>query len=112
MLRDKNLDFPNHSDIVGDSMNHKRLDRIEKVHEKLRNSKEIKSKAMQGHARSLGRIPENRGKEPTWINPNFPALRPLSIPHHSKGLNRFTAQSILDQLEEDLDRWKEYLKRN
>lgn len=93
-------------------MDNRRLNRIEKVHDKLRNSKDIKSKVMLGHARSLGRVLDNRGKEPTWINANFPDLRPLSIPRHSKGLNRFTAQSILDQLEEDIDRWKEFLKKN
>jgi len=40
----------------------------------------------------------------------FPDLRPLSIPHHSKEVKRFTAESILDQLEMDVHRWEEELK--
>lgn len=33
----------------------------------------------------------------------LPIARPLSIPSHSRQLNRYTAKAILDQLEEDLD---------
>lgn len=62
---------------------------------------------MEAIARSLGRKQHDRGKEPTWINEVFPDLRPVSIPHHASDLNRFTAQSILDQLEQDLKRLEE-----
>jgi len=34
--------------------------------------------------------------------------RPISIPHHTIDLNRFTAQRILDQLEADIDEIEGY----
>lgn len=55
-------------------------------------------------AKSLGRTGKKRGKEPTWVNTTCPDWRPLSIPHHAKELNKFTARNILDQLEEDVER--------
>lgn len=40
----------------------------------------------------------------------FPDLRPISIPSHPGTLKRFTAASILDQLDEDVFRWEETLE--
>lgn len=56
---------------------------------------------------ALGRRLHPRGKEPTWVNYEFPDLRPVSIPHHSKPIYKWTAGSILDQLEQDLERLEE-----
>ncbi len=42
----------------------------------------------------------------------FPHLRPLSIPNHKgRDLPLGTKNSILDQLEEDLDAWDEAFSR-
>jgi len=87
-------------------MNKKRL---RKEFECLRSKNAIKCNEMEKMAKLMGRIKSKRGKEPTWINEKYPDLRPLSIPHHggSGDLNKFTAQSILDQLEGDLERIEE-----
>jgi hypothetical protein len=50
-------------------------------------------------ARAIGRSPDKRGKEPTFVMRPRP---PLTIPHH-KRISKYTVASILDQLEEDLD---------
>ncbi len=73
----------------------------------IRNKKVIKCTEMERLAKKLGRTRINRGKEPTWENLNFKTLRPLSIPHHPGDLNPYTADSILDQLEEDLEKIEE-----
>jgi hypothetical protein len=59
-------------------------------------------------AKALGRIDVNRGKEPTWVNAEFPELRPLSIPmHKGRDLSPGTRDSILTQLEDDMIAWEE-----
>ncbi len=60
-------------------------------------------------AKSLGRKPSQRGKEPTFINPHLPRSRPISIPNHPGALARFTAEGIIDQLDEDLFALEEQL---
>lgn len=69
----------------------------------LREKRGIKSSELESLASALGKVRHKRGKEPTWVDLEHPKLNPLSIPHHSKELNRFTAQAILDQLENDLE---------
>lgn len=54
----------------------------------------------------VGFLTLGAGKHPTFINPEFPELRPVSIPNHSTPLNKNTARSILDQLEADLECWE------
>ncbi len=76
---------------------------------KLRGSS-VKPRKLESLAKSLGRQRAKRGSEPTWISGVFSDLRPLSIPHHSKEVKRFTAESILDQLEVDVHRWGEHLE--
>jgi len=93
-------------------MNHKRLERIKKLHEALKNTNGIKSKQLQNLARQLGREIDKRGKEPTWINPYFKDLRPVSIPCHSGEMKRFTAQNVLNYLEEDIEHWEDWLDEN
>ena len=76
--------------------------------EALRKRGGIKSAELESLSQDLGRDLSKRGKEPTWVNRRFPDLRPLSIPRHgSRDLNKFTAGSILDQLELDFERWEE-----
>lgn len=53
-------------------------------------------------AKSLGRVASPRGKEPTFISTLLPNRKPLSIPNHPGALPRYTAESILDVLEEDI----------
>lgn len=70
----------------------------------------IKSDELESLAQELGRVKSKRGKEPTWVSSQFTDLRPLNIPNHSQDLNKFTARSILDQLELDVEKWQEYLE--
>ncbi len=77
----------------------------------LRQAGGIKSLEMEKFAKALGRKKSKVGKEPTWINEKFPNLPPVSIPHHSVDLNRFTAGGILDQLENDLEKLEMEEKR-
>jgi hypothetical protein len=88
-------------------MSTSKVARLRKEFTTLRRKGGVKTHEIEALAAALGRIRHQRGKEPTWINPDFPRLRPVSIPHHSKDLNRFTAQSILDQLEPDLEALEE-----
>jgi hypothetical protein len=78
--------------------------------EALRNRGWVKTAELEALARRLGRRRAKRGKEPTWISDEFPDRRPVSIPSHPGDVNRFTARSILDQLEGDLDRYEELLQ--
>ena len=92
-------------------MNSRRLSKIRQQMEAYRKRGGIKSAELESLAKDLGRVKSKRGKEPTWVNERFPELYPLSIPHHgSHDLNRFTAGSILDQLENDLERWEEAME--
>jgi len=89
-------------------MNRAKLDKIRCRVNELRNKGGIKSSDLEALAKAVGRVLIDRGKHPTWVNENFPGLRPLSIPRHgSKDLNKFTANFILDQLELDLAQWEE-----
>lgn len=84
-------------------MNKRKLQRLKRKLKDLRRHGGIKSAEAEAMAKTVGRVRHKRGSEPTWVHNDFPQLRPLSIPRHSKDLNRFTAASILDQLETDLD---------
>ena len=90
-------------------MNRRKLSKIKQYIDSFRNRGGVKSAELESLAKRLGRNESDRGKEPTWINRQFPNLRPLSIPHHSRDLNKITARSILDQLEEDIEKWEEVL---
>lgn len=52
-------------------------------------------------AERIGRQHVKRGKEPTYERPGW---SPLTIPNHPGNLTIGTASSILDQLEEDIER--------
>jgi len=81
----------------------RRPKRLQERLDALRAKGSVKSKEIEAFAKAVGRVKSKRGKEPNWINPNYPHLRPVSIPHHSTDLNKFTARGILNQLEEDIE---------
>jgi len=80
------------------------LARLRREIEDLRERGGVRTIELERLARKLGRALAKRGRHPTWINQGLPGARPLTIPSHPRDLNRFTAGSILDQLETDLDR--------
>ena len=92
---------------MGDIKGEQRIRKLRDRLNSLRAKGGIKSSEVESLAQALGRRKDARGKEPTWVNPGFPRLRPLAIPHHSSDLNKFTARGILDQLEEDLEALEE-----
>ena len=71
-----------------------------------------KADALQKLARQLGRRPVKRGKEPTWESDKSSELRALTIPAHGgKDLSIGTKNSILNQLEDDLNFWDGLLSK-
>lgn len=62
-------------------------------------------------AHKLGRIRDNRGKEPTYVRTRDPALSPpLSIPDHgARDLKIGTAKCIIDVLLDDVSDWELFL---
>ena len=90
-------------------MDKKKIARLRKRLEKLRGVGGVRSSELVRLAAQVGRSQHPRGKEPTWVSDMLPDARPLSIPGHRK-LNRITARSILDRLEEDLDMISERLE--
>jgi hypothetical protein len=82
------------------------LDKIASLREELeglrRGKHNLKSNDLTRFAGQLGRVPKIRGKEPTYVQPNIPGSRPISIPGHRK-VNPYTASSIMDDFESDLD---------
>lgn len=79
-----------------------KLVKIRRKIDSLRNRiKSIRSSELVKIALSLGREKVNRGKEPTYERSDG---FPLTIPSHPGTLPVGTAASILDQLEEDIER--------
>jgi len=69
-------------------MDVKKINRLKGRLDDLRRKGGIKSSEVEALAKALGRVHDKkRGKEPTWVNRDFPGLRPLTIPHHSTDLN-------------------------
>lgn len=93
-------------------MNKVKLRRLKKKLEKLRTRPaNIKPEELINLAEALGRERSNRGKEPTYISALLPYRTPLSIPNHPGSLNKFTAGSILDTLEQDIFDLEEMLEK-
>lgn len=90
-------------------MNKNTIRRLRRQLERLRNKAKggIPSDELERFAESLGRRRAKRGSEPTYVSELLIGTKPVSIPHHSRPLNRFTAGSILDDLESDLDKLEE-----
>ncbi len=57
-------------------------------------------------ARALGREKSNRGKEPTYVRAGAAGWFPLSIPNHPGTLKTGTANSIVNQLLDDVEAWR------
>lgn len=68
-----------------------------------RRSKSVRATELASLATRLGRSRVKRGKEPTYERSGA-GWFPLTIPSHSGTLAVGTACSILDQLEEDIER--------
>jgi hypothetical protein len=88
-------------------MNKNRVRHLRQDFDKLRRQAQggIPHSELESLARRLGReLVSGRGKHPTWVSTLFSDLSPVSIPAHAKPLLRFTAQSILNSLELDLER--------
>lgn len=91
------------NDIAGDSMDKKKLKKIKKTLNDLRSKpNNIRSKELIKLAKSLGRRLFKRGHEPTYVSNLLPRSYPISIPNHPGAMPRFTAENILDQLEQDI----------
>ena len=90
-------------------MNRKKLNKARRELAQLRRSPQ-KAAALESLAGRLGRKLVKRGKEPMWENTKFDQLYALSIPHHGgRDLSLGTQRSILDQLEDDVLAWEEWL---
>jgi hypothetical protein len=85
-----------------------KLRKMKALHASLQRKGGVSASEVQELAVGLGRTKfTGRGKEPTWINASLTHLRPLSIPDHGGGkdLKVGTKNSILNQLQEDIDAW-------
>ena len=92
-------------------MNRKKLRKIQREVADLRRSSPRASE-IQSIATQLGRQMVNWGKEPTWVNLEFPELRPFSIPAHGgKDLSTGVKFSLLNQIEDDINAWDERLSQ-
>jgi hypothetical protein len=91
-------------------MDKSKLEKLRNELEALRAGKyNLKTSDLTRFAGKVGRTRDtSRGKEPTYVSV-IPGMRPLSIPGHRR-INLHTAQSILDTLEADLNRWEELLE--
>jgi len=84
-------------------MDKKKLKKIQKTLNALRlKPNNIRSNELIKLAKSLGRGLFNRGHEPNYLSELLPKSRPISIPNHPGAMARFTAENILDQLEQDI----------
>ena len=88
----------------------KKVERLRAEVEDLRRKRDVKSREVVSLAKRIGRVLDNRGKEPTYIHPELPNRRPISIPNHPT-LTPGTKNNILDDLDIDLDAYEEILTR-
>jgi hypothetical protein len=87
-------------------MNRKKLGRLRRELDRLREAiGGLGQRELERFAAKLGRRRRASGGEPQWVS-DAQGVRPISIPGH-KTINRFTAGSILDAFEADLDRLEE-----
>ena len=72
-----------------------------------------KARDLVSIAQRVGRIRDNRGKEPTYVRAVNPALSPpLSIPDHgARDLKIGTAKNIIDMLLDDVSEWEIFLNQ-
>jgi hypothetical protein len=88
-------------------MNQRKLAKLRRDLERLRQRGGIKSRELESLAKRMGRErrPQQTG-DPQWVNKEA-GWRPLSIPSHPGDMPRGTAGSVLNQLEDDLFRLEE-----
>ena len=91
-------------------MNLKKLKKLRKKLESFRRGiGNIRSKELEGFAKSLGRKRVNRGGELTYESELLPNSPVLTIPKHTSALSKYTAGNILDHLEGDIFALEEIL---
>ena len=99
------------SSVADDTMDRRRLERIRREAASLRGS-QAKARELERLAVRLGRTKVARGKHPMYESKTFLHLRPLSIPNHKgRDMPSGTKNSILNQLEDDLEAWDEALSK-
>jgi hypothetical protein len=90
-------------------MNRKKLDKLREELNRMRRAS-VKATDIQSLATKLGRRSVDRGREPMWESTKFPHLFVLAIPAHGgKDLSTGVKHSVLNQLEEDILAWDEWL---
>ena len=94
-------------------MNPKKLKRLRRKLGDLRRSiANMPSRKLENFAKSLERHRAKSGSEPNWVSDILPDSKPISIPHHSRALKKYTANNILDQLEKDLNDFEAMFSNN
>jgi hypothetical protein len=88
----------------------KKVERLRAEVADLRQKRDVKSREVAGLAKRIGRVPDKRGKEPTYVHPELSSRRPISIPNHPT-LTPGTKNNILDDLDSDLDAYEEILTK-
>ena len=88
-------------DTVCNTMKRRRIRKLRRRIAAIRLRKaNVVSRELRSVARSVGRRPGKRGKEPTFVKDGRP---PLSIPDHPGSMSPLTVEDVLDVLDEDLD---------
>jgi hypothetical protein len=92
-------------------MNKKKLAKIKRrIAESRRRSN--KHRDLEQIAIALERVKFHRGKEPTYVSTAFPNANPITIPDHGNtDIKKGTANSILNQLDEDVWRFEEKFEK-
>jgi len=68
----------------------------------------LRHRDLEKIAKMLGRVrSKERTNEPTYVSTLLPDANVITIPDHSRGINKFTAKNILNQLEEDVFKFEE-----
>ena len=93
-------------------MNKGKIARLHRKLGKLRARKRnVRPRDLTRFAGTLGRRRDTlRGSEPQWVSDLLPDSRPISIPSHPT-INPYTAESIMDRFEEDLDKFSEIAEK-
>lgn len=92
-------------------MTRKRLAKLRReLQDKLRHPQNTRANELISLANQVGRILDNRGKEPTYVRASDPSLSPpLSIPNHPGEMRPLTVKSIVSALLSDCDDWDSHL---
>lgn len=87
-------------------MHRKTLDKIKEEVRALRRGAR-KPRELEELAKQLGRQLKNRGKEPTWVHPQFRDHMPLSIPSHGgKDASPAVVKTAQMAFERDIEAWE------